>query len=102
MFGYTDNDDTTRPNQTHTVTISNHAQKRLNQNDVCLQDADMHYLEHAVEKLELKGSRQSLILYDDLALIMSIKNKTVITILKAAELSEVTNIDSAFRINKKR
>lgn len=84
------------------VTISNHAQKRLTQNGFQLSDTDMDHLERAVKTLESKGSRQSLILYDDLALIASIKNKTVITALKAEELNEVTDIDSAFQINEKR
>lgn len=84
------------------VTISNHAQKRLEQHGFHLNDTDMHHLEQAVETLEAKGSRQSLILYDDLALIASIKNKTVITALKSNEMNEVTDIDSAFQINEKR
>lgn len=88
--------------QNNKVTISNHAQKRLNQNGFHLNETDMQHLEQAVETLDAKGSRQSLILYDDLALIASIKNKTVITALKANELNEVTNIDSAFQINEKR
>ncbi|MDZ7835768.1 MAG: hypothetical protein U5K84_11075 [Alkalibacterium sp.] len=65
-------------------------------------ETDIKRLEQAVETLESKGSEQSLILYDDLALIASIKNKTVITALKSNEMSEVTNIDSAIQINEKR
>lgn len=88
--------------QTNKVTISNHAQKRLDQHGLQLSDSDMVLLENAVETLEAKGSRQSLILYDDLALIASIKNKTVITALKSNEMNEVTDIDSAIQINEKR
>lgn len=88
--------------QNNKVTISNHAQKRLEQHGFQLNDTDMLHLEQAVETLEAKGSRQSLILYDDLALIASIKNKTVITALKSNEMNEVTDIDSAFQINEKR
>lgn len=87
---------------TESVTFSNHAQKRLDQHGFKLNQNDLHLLEEAVETLEAKGSRQSLILYDDLALIASIKNKTVITALKADEMSDVTNIDSAIQINKNR
>lgn len=82
--------------------ISNHAQKRLEQQGLKLNDVDMHHLKQAVKTLEEKGSRQSLILYDDLALIASIKNRTVITALKSDEMNEVTDIDSAFQINEKR
>ncbi|WP_423189148.1 flagellar biosynthesis protein [Alkalibacterium sp. f15] len=88
--------------KTTTVTFSNHAQKRLDQHGFTLSYTDMQRLEEAVETLEAKGSENSLILYDDLALIASIKNKTVITALKSTEMSEVTNIDSAIQINQKR
>lgn len=40
-------------------------------------------------------------LYNDLALIVSIENNTVITVLKGDELHEVTNIDSAIQIKGK-
>lgn len=84
------------------VTFSNHAQKRLDQHGFVLSKTDLERLEAAVETLESKGSENSLILYDDLALIASIKNKTVITALKSTEMSEVTNIDSAIQIHQKR
>lgn len=84
------------------VTFSHHAQKRMDQHGFILNEKDMQLLEEAVETLEAKGSENSLILYDDLALIASIKNKTVITALKSTEMNEVTNIDSAIQINEKR
>ncbi|SFC40385.1 flagellar operon protein [Alkalibacterium subtropicum] len=85
-----------------TVNFSNHAQKRLDQYGLSLNDTDIKRIENAVETLDSKGSQQSLILYDDLSLITSLKNKTVITVLKTTEMSEVTNIDSAININEKR
>lgn len=85
-----------------TVQFSNHAQKRLEQRGLVLNDTDLKRIEEAVDTLDSKGSQNSLILYDDLALIASIKNKTVITALKATEMSDVTNIDSAIQINEKR
>lgn len=84
------------------VTFSHHAQKRMDQHGFKLNENDMHLLEEAVETLNAKGSEHSLILYDDLALIASIKNKTVITALKSTEMNEITNIDSAIQINGKR
>ncbi|EXJ22388.1 putative flagellar hook associated protein [Alkalibacterium sp. AK22] len=84
------------------VTFSSHAQKRLDQHGFQLNQQDLNRLEEAVETLESKGSKQSLILYDDLALIASIKNRTVITALKSDEMNEVTNIDSVIHINQKR
>lgn len=91
-----------RSQKSTAVSFSSHAQKRLDQHGFQLNQQDMSRLEEAVETLEAKGSRQSLILYDDLALIASIKNRTVITALKSDEMNEVTNIDSAIHINQKR
>lgn len=80
------------------MTFSHHAQKRLDQHGVSLNQQDLTKLEEAVDTLAAKGSKQSLILYDDLALIASIKNRKVITALKSNEMHEVTNIDSAIQI----
>lgn len=82
------------------VTFSNHAQKRLEQHGFSLNQQDLNELEKAVQTLEDKGSKQSLILYDDLALIASIQNRTVITALKSDEMTEVTNIDSAIQVKR--
>lgn len=82
------------------VTFSSHAQKRLNQHGFSLDETDLNNLEEAVQTLADKGSKQSLILYDELALIASIKNKKVITALKSHEMHEVTNIDSAIQVKR--
>lgn len=82
------------------VTFSNHAQKRLDQHGISLDEKDLSNLEEAVQTLADKGSKQSLILYDDLALIASIKNRKVITALKSHEMHEVTNIDSAIQVKR--
>ena len=54
----------------------------------------MTTLNTAVNELEEKGSEQSLLLYKDLALIASVRNRTIITALNPDELDTVTNIDS--------
>lgn len=82
------------------VTFSNHAQKRLDQHGFTLNEQDMTRLDEAVQTLADKGSKQSLILYDDMALIASIQNRKVITALKSNEMHEVTNIDSAIQVKK--
>lgn len=84
----------------HKVTFSNHALKRLDQHGISLDKTDLSNLEEAVQTLAEKGSKQSLILYDDLALIASIKNRKVITALKSDEMHEVTNIDSAIQVKR--
>ena len=59
--------------------ISNHAQKRLNQRGFSLAGEDMSNLSQAMDELDDKGSKNSLLFYKDLALIESIYNRTIIT-----------------------
>jgi flagellar operon protein len=80
------------------VIFSKHAQKRLEQHGFQLTEDDVQKVGEAVEAMKEKGSNDSLILYDDLALIASIKNRTVITALRSSEISQVTNIDSVIQV----
>jgi flagellar operon protein len=50
-----------------------------------------------VDKAEAKGAKESLVLVDDVALVVSVKNRTVITAVDRQHLKEnvFTNIDSA-------
>jgi flagellar operon protein len=76
--------------------ISSHAQKRLNSSQVTLSDQDMQRIDGAVNRAGEKGSNQSLIMLDNLALVVSVKNRVVITAVDEARQSEgvFTNIDS--------
>lgn len=78
------------------LTFSGHAARRMEQRGVQLDDARMRRLQTAVERAEAKGSRDSLILLDDLALVVSIKHHTVVTAVDEANQKEhiFTNIDS--------
>ena len=78
------------------VQFSRHARSRLASRGVALDGTDVRRLEQAVEKAAAKGSRDSLILMDDLALIVSVKNRTVVTAVDGASQKEgvFTNIDS--------
>lgn len=79
------------------VKFSQHALERMNSRNIKLNEADLNKLNHAVEKAEQKGARESLILINDTALVVSVKNKTVITAMDGASMKEnvFTNIDSA-------
>jgi flagellar operon protein len=74
--------------------ISNHAQKRLDQRGLSLAGEDMSNLSQAMDELNDKGSKNSLLFYKDMALIASIDNRTIITALNQNELDTVMNIDS--------
>ena len=57
----------------------------------------MERLRSAVDKAAGKGSRDSLVLMDDLAMVVSITNRTVVTVVDRENLKQnvFTNIDSA-------
>ncbi len=76
--------------------ISSHAQKRLNSSNVALSESDIQRIDGAVQRASEKGANQSLIMLDNLALIVSVKNRVVITAIDEARNKEgiFTNIDS--------
>ena len=80
------------------VKFSSHAQQRLESRNIRLDEADLAKLQGAVDKAARKGARESLILMNsDLAFVVSVRNRTVITAVDGANLKEnvFTNIDSA-------
>lgn len=79
------------------VKLSAHAQKRLDQSNVQLSDSDKARLGRAVDQMDEKGADRSLVLMDSLALVVSVKNRTVITAIDGsrAQQGAFTNIDSA-------
>lgn len=76
--------------------ISNHAAERLRNRNIFLNESDMNKINEGINKAQEKGAKESLILYRDVALITSIKNRTIITAVdKNSEGDGVfTNIDS--------
>ncbi len=77
--------------------FSKHAMERLSNRQINISPEKMEKLNSAVEKADLKGSKESLILMDDLAFVVSIKNRTVITAVDGNSMKDnvFTNIDSA-------
>lgn len=76
--------------------FSNHAIERMRSRGVSFSPEQMDKLEMAVKKAADKGGRDSLILMNDKAVIVSVKNNTVVTVVDKASLKEnvFTNIDS--------
>lgn len=76
--------------------FSNHALKRLENRNISLSDADLGKIQDAVEKAELKGAKDSLVMMKDTAFIVNIPNKTVVTAMPLNNSDEniFTNIDS--------
>jgi flagellar operon protein len=79
------------------VKFSKHAQERLDTRNIKLGQEDMNHIEQAVTKAEEKGSKESLVLLRDMAFIVSVANRTVVTAIAGDQLRDnvFTNIDSA-------
>jgi flagellar operon protein len=79
------------------LTFSRHAQERLEARKIQLNDNDLANLQNAVNRAEEKGSKDSLVLLRDMAFIVSVRNRTVVTAMDSEHMKEnvFTNIDSA-------
>jgi flagellar operon protein len=77
--------------------FSAHAKERLSLRNISLSPEDMARMSDAVNKAAAKGARQSLLVMDHQAFIVSVTNRTVITALDGNSMKEnvFTNIDSA-------
>lgn len=77
--------------------VSAHAQTRLESRQIQLDSAAWERVMQGVERAAAKGAKESLVMVDDVALVVSVKNRTVITAVEQARLKEnvFTNIDSA-------
>ncbi|MGE3962147.1 MAG: TIGR02530 family flagellar biosynthesis protein [Dehalococcoidia bacterium] len=85
-----------QPDASFDVQFSKHAAKRLEQRGMDMDASRMERLERAVGQAAEKGSKDSLILLDELALVVSVQNRTVVTAVDEASRREhvFTNIDS--------
>jgi flagellar operon protein len=78
------------------IKFSNHAVERMKSRGINYSPEDLQRLNQAVAKAAAKGSKDSLVLLNDSALIVSVKNNTVVTVMDKNALKEnvFTNIDS--------
>lgn len=78
------------------IKFSNHAQKRLQSRDINLNSDNVSRLSDAIDKAEKRGGKSSLVMVDDLAFIVNIKDRMVVTALDANQRGEgvFTQIDS--------
>ena len=83
--------------KTGSVRFSAHALQRLQERRITLSPTDQARIERAVDEAAKRDSRESLLLLDRLALIVSVPNRTVITAVPQDEAGDTvfTNIDSA-------
>ncbi|HEY8450554.1 MAG TPA: flagellar biosynthesis protein [Bacillota bacterium] len=76
---------------------SRHAEQRLRSSGVRLDGGAIARIERAVSELADRGARESLVVYGDLALIVSVPSRTVVTAATPERLADgiFTQIDSA-------
>lgn len=75
--------------------FSSHASKRLEARNIQLSDAELNKLQDAVERAEMKGAKDSLVMMDKTAFIVNVPNKTVVTAMQLGDNDNIfTNIDS--------
>jgi len=79
------------------VTFSKHARERLFSRGIELSDDDVQKISAALDKADIKGAKETLIMMDEIALVAAVKNRTIITAFDRSNLQEgiVTSIDSA-------
>lgn len=82
---------------TNALRFSRHALSRMASRGIELTTGQWTRLGEAVQSLRAKGGRHSLILLDHTALVVSLKNSLVITVVDRQAMQEniFTNIDSA-------
>lgn len=78
------------------VRFSKHANQRLESRNIRLSDTQMDRLNQGISQARGKSINESLVMMDNLAFIVNIKNNTVVTALEQGEDGNVfTNIDGA-------
>ncbi|MBS3946709.1 MAG: flagellar biosynthesis protein [Dethiobacter sp.] len=83
--------------QKQELKFSAHALQRMQARRIELGEGDLAKINAAMVSADRKGVRSSLLLYNDVAMVASVRNKTIITAMNGEELREhiFTNIDSA-------
>lgn len=79
------------------VSFSGHAQARMRSRNISFSESQMQRINSAVDRARQKGAKDSLLMVDDVAAVVSVANNKVITVVDEAGLKEnvFTNIDSA-------
>ncbi|MEA3545362.1 MAG: TIGR02530 family flagellar biosynthesis protein [Thermodesulfobacteriota bacterium] len=79
------------------VKFSGHATQRMQNRGINFSASQLQRLDTAVSQVNAKGGKESLVMLDNTALVVSVKNDTVVTVVDREQLKNnvFTNIDSA-------
>lgn len=77
--------------------FSKHAELRLQSRNINLSPVQVDRIAEGINKAGSKGVKESLVLMDDMAFVVSVRNRTVVTAANKKDLDEsvFTNIDGA-------
>jgi flagellar operon protein len=81
--------------ETGSLKFSKHANERLLSRNIDLSDSQLQRLETGAKKAQEKGIQESLVMVDNIAFIVNIKNNTVVTAVNDSDDKVFTNIDGA-------
>ncbi len=79
------------------MSFSKHANTRLHARNIQLSNEQLKRINQGVCQAREKGIKESLVLIDDVALVVNVKNKVVVTAMEKSEQDNkvFTNIDGA-------
>ncbi len=79
------------------IKVSAHAQERIHSRNIPFGPSEKLRMESAIQKAQAKGCRESIVMLEDNAFVVSINNKTIITAMDGNSVKDniFTNIDSA-------
>lgn len=84
------------PRIEHGISLSVHAAKRLQERNLSMDSDEFFKLKGAIDKLKMKGGRDSLVITDKAAYIVDVNNNKVVTAIDKDNMLEnvFTKIDS--------
>jgi len=82
---------------TQPLHFSKHAVQRLERRNLDVDPTSMRRLQDGVDRAAGKGARDAVVLVDDTAFVVSVRNRTVVTAVGKDQMKDhvFTNIDSA-------
>ncbi len=86
---------TTKENSNEGLKFSKHANERLATRNINLSAEQITRIENGTTKAREKGIQESLVMVDNMAFIVNVKNNTVVTAIGDSADSIFTNIDGA-------
>lgn len=83
--------------ESRNLNLSQHAETRIKSREIPWSEALEQRISQGIDQANSKGSRETLIIADNVAVIANVKSRTVVTAMDKSQLKErvFTNIDSA-------